>query len=301
MLAPMLAFAQPVIQDGSTMPAPGFTVPVSVGSATTGIGGAGAAQTWDFRSVGLVPVGNVTIVAPASTPFSSSYAASNYAFTLTTVTGGTQYFYLINSAGRFETLAAGVTTGPGSGDDYTPNPLTTLAFPFSFGETVTDTYQKVGGNIDNVVLTYDGYGTLMMPYGTYTDVVRVRLAYPGGSDYVWYSSNPLTPLLAFGYGNNLFTAFAAPVSSVGSQAKESADRSVISEPVSGAVTISISGADLGRGTTFLLCNVAGETVRRLRLESTRTSIDLDDLAPGVYVYRLAAGGITLGVGTILGR
>lgn len=298
LLAPLLASAQPVIQSSASMPGPGFALPVKVGTPTGSVGGSGGDQTWDFRAVSLIDVGTLRVVAPSATPYSSSYPSANYAFEIAPIFGAKQYFYFITSADKFETLATGITTGPGSGTDYSPNPLTTLKFPFQFEESLSDTYQEVGGTTETVTVTYDAYGTLLMPYGTYANVVRQKLTYSDGSDYVWYSADPLTPLLAYSYSSNLFQAFAATVSAVEDPAVDVAARLVLLDPASEVATVTIAGSDLAGRPAFLLINTAGETVMRVSLESTITPIALDGIARGIYFYRIDNGPKVLATGTL---
>lgn len=287
-LLPLLASAQPVITDASKLAPVGYTAPVSVGQATLGVGAPGANQIWDFRSVALLPVGTQTVVAVSATPFAASYPAANYAFTITTSIGGTGYYYFIVTADAFQTLAANVTTGPGSGDDMTPNPETTLKFPFAYGETFLDTYQKVGSSPDSVAVKYDGYGTLMLSSGTYSGVVRVELRYPGGSDFVWYATNPVTPLLVYSQANILFTVFSATVAGVET---ESAVRvTVAPNPAKDRVLISVAPGAITSPAKFRLVNTQGLVVREHMISTDVSSVDLDGMARGTYFYQMWSDG-----------
>ena len=74
---------------------------------------------------------------------------------------------------------------------------TILKLPFSFGETFNDVFESNVGNPLIVTTSYDAYGTLILPFGTYTNVALVKCVYDYGvTEYKWYQTGPYIRLLA---------------------------------------------------------------------------------------------------------
>src|SRR5688572_14380412 len=88
-----IATAQPVLTSTNMAPI-GFTAPVSAAApGSFNPGGSGASQTWDFSSLPLLAIGDVTIVDPATTPYGATYPTSNYAYKLVLGTDTEYNFY----------------------------------------------------------------------------------------------------------------------------------------------------------------------------------------------------------------
>jgi len=203
-------YAQPIIQNGSLIPAVGTTAPLLTGAPISGIEKSGADQVWDLSSVVFTnPDVIFTVVSPNSTPFASSFTASNYAWTFT-VAGTVQYFYYNVSATKYEVLADGILA-PGTGNDYSPDPKTNIQFPCKFGDTFQDTWQKSGGVSGSVTTTYDAYGTLILPFGTYKNVWRLKENKNGAISYAWHTTNPLLPILVYNLTNKSLVLFGNTV------------------------------------------------------------------------------------------
>ena len=276
------AFAQPVIQNGDGIPAPGFSAPASMSTGVTNVGSGGANQTWDFSSLTFTPVGTYNVIEPLLTPFGSSYPTANYAYELS----GTYSFFNVLPA-KMEVIAYSIVI-PGSGNDYTPNPRTVLKFPFNFLETETDIWQKVNGSPNEVLLTYDGYGTLITPTKTYLDVVRIKEEYEnGGIDYQWYILNPLMSILVYDHNEKFLFNIDAPITtgiSVENPANNSI--SIFPNPVKDMMTIQISNVSFSNEVKICILNSLGQTIEQMTTNSEFTKINLSDLKPGLYFYQI---------------
>jgi hypothetical protein len=271
-------YAQPIIQDGSKLPQPGFSAPVSIGSGS--IGSAGANQTWDFSGVTFAPIGSASVIDPATSPFISTYPSANYVYTLANT-----YSYFTASASMMEVNAYSITS-PGNGVDMAPNPRTVLVFPFTFGSTTTDTWQKVGSSTNNVTLTYDAYGTLITPGQTYSNVVRIKESYGDGDDYQWYLLDPLMSILVYDHNANKFYLTAAtPKASVRSEPAP-ADMVYFTE---GRVNIRLADGQQIAGSTFRMFNILGATVLNTPLGEAISTLPLNTVNPGIYFYELNTG------------
>ncbi|MCC7030394.1 MAG: T9SS type A sorting domain-containing protein [Chitinophagaceae bacterium] len=195
--------AQPVLTTTSQI---GYVAPIAVVSAATlpmvPIATTGANASWDASGLvkdAATPIINYTVSAPAGTTYAADYTNANWHFTdpaLLAILGNTYYNL---SADSFVLWGAHVT---GSAYEIYDNPEMDLAFPFAYNQIVNNTYSKTNytaaGGISsyqtgNVTLTYDGYGTLILPNGTYNNVVRIKKVRtndlgPTLTSYYWYNS-----------------------------------------------------------------------------------------------------------------
>lgn len=227
LLASFGANAQAVTIEHASMAPIGTTVPISAGSASGfNTGPNGVDQFWDYSSLTVLPAGNITVVDPATTPNAPSFPASNYAYKLdlTLPTVHTEYNYYNLSTTGMEMLGSEI--GGGDPNDYTPNPRMELQFPWTFGMPYSDTYQTtMMTGSETVTRTFDAYGTLITPYGTYHNVARLAYTFDAGvtTNYQWLSTNPVLPLLTYNAENG--TVIIAGLSTVSAVAGNDVQRS----------------------------------------------------------------------------
>ena len=275
------AFTQPVIQNGNEIPVPGYTAPVSMSTGVFDVGSGGANQTWDFSSLAFAPIGTYNVIAPISSPIGSSFPSADYAYEL----AATYSFFNVLPT-KMEVMAYSITT-PGSGNDYTPNPRTVLKFPFNYLETEADIWQKANGSPNDVLLTYDGYGTLITPTKTYSSVVRIKEEYANGIDYQWYILYPLMSVMVFDHNENFLINIDAEITT-GIPVANFSNITVgtFPNPVNDILTIQIS--DISFSTTLELCilSSSGQIIERMDINSEFTRVNLSDIKPGIYFYQI---------------
>jgi hypothetical protein len=135
-------------------------------------GNAGANQTWDFSTQSFSSVNPNVFEACNSSNNCSTFPGTNLVFS---TTGG--YMYYSASATALSNL--GVAAG-GLNIPYT-NPEDIYRFPFTYGNSYTDTWAATVVNsgvtfyrsgIDSV--SADGWGTLITPAGTFTNTLRLK-------------------------------------------------------------------------------------------------------------------------------
>lgn len=190
----VLCKAQPSFQYANVVsPTAGATATVLIGNKPSSPGASGANVTWNFSSLSFTPAGTASIVAPASTPFASSFPAANSAAVIATPTS-TFYTYENVQPGFQDQLGDNITATGGS--TYTPDPKRHLTFPLNYGGSYTDTYQCVSCSPGSFTLTYDAYGTLIINGKTYSNVARVTKMF-GFPYYNYYSTNPIMSIFAY--------------------------------------------------------------------------------------------------------
>jgi hypothetical protein len=174
-------------------------------------GSAGAGQTWNLSSLSGTTAGASNMVLPSSTTNGASFPSSNVAWSNPTA-GTVNYYKTTSSNQQNYGVVSGATVIPYS------NPEDLLHFPFAYTNTFSDswagqfvssgyTFYRTG----TTTVTADGYGTLITPVTTYSNVMRIHFvqvykdsAYVGvpyvitynNDEYIWYRNGIHVPVAA---------------------------------------------------------------------------------------------------------
>jgi hypothetical protein len=163
-------------------------------SSLTSVGNAGANQSWDFSGVPLTLDGTISVVPANTTPYFANFPSANYCWR-TTSNGNTytEYEYHTLTSTNFTTIGS----ASASGVSILSNPNTIFTFPFVFNTTVNDVYQYQLGSPITSISTYDAYGTLITPFGTFTNVIRKKTIESNDAFtyYTWFTTNPRAVLM----------------------------------------------------------------------------------------------------------
>ncbi|MEO8588428.1 MAG: hypothetical protein ABI432_03595 [Flavobacteriales bacterium] len=320
--------AQPII-DLPNMPMTGDVV--TIGLCTDPIdvalldASAGAMQTWDFSGLTESSEEQFLFVDPSSTPWASDFSNSNLCWI--SWDGSHSYYVLSPSALETEGYASIITgTPPEDTAKFLINVDTERLqeLPYTYGDGFVDdfsgTFSAIGfvgtmnGTVDQQV---DGYGTLILPTGTYTNVVRyhfdllqnntlfgsttqstkehwgwfsadhrfwllqmeINIDGLGSSEQVWYNKDP---------------ALAEPN---GLPESEANSVSIFPNPVQPGSSAYITGMDLAHVRAQVI-DATGRNLRMFPFGTTR--IDTEGLAPGAYVVRfLNTTGTPLGAARLI--
>jgi len=158
-------------------------------------GPAGANQTWNFSNLQLTLAGTDTSVPVANSPFAGQFPTANYCYKFSGMFPPDRYYYNLVTSSKYELLSLATTAT--TGVNYTPNPRTFVTFPYTLNTVYNDTYRTTADPTDiSVVVTYDAYGTLVLPTGTYPNVIRQKTVKNGTTtNYIWFNVQPFYPLL----------------------------------------------------------------------------------------------------------
>ncbi len=181
-------FAGAQTLQASMMPAITLNLGVSIGAATGSEGSAnGAGATWNFANVAMQPsTFNISWGPAANTPHHAAYPTAQYAMGLHFGDILNDYIYMKMTGNKLEIFVDGVPTEP----NVYINPMTMLEFPFSLGNSFTDTYDE-GDGPEQISVSYTGNGTLVTSLGTFTNVVKLTDA--DGFVQFW-NTDPIYPL-----------------------------------------------------------------------------------------------------------
>lgn len=172
-------------------------------------GAAGANQTWNFSSLQqAASFQSGDFVLPSATDFASDFPSANIAEAYTG--GSVNYFNATTAKTEIVGFVSVNQQGQASLVTFT-NPQTTMEYPFTFGDSFTDDANRQYGTYNGTVTTQttaDGYGTITLPNGVFTNVLRTRTVVnildtaPGttfGIDdivYEWWSTDNKQPIFS---------------------------------------------------------------------------------------------------------
>lgn len=168
----ILSPAQVTLTSGGINPVVGESFTLFTTTSSISPGSPGASQTWNLSSMSGTTGGITNIVAPSSTPNGASFPASNVAWN--NATGGTNYLGTSATALKFYGVATSTVIPYSNPEDF-------LHFPFTLNDTYVDAF--AGSYVSSgytwyrrgtATVTADGYGTLITPSGTYSNVLRVH-------------------------------------------------------------------------------------------------------------------------------
>ncbi len=292
--------AQTTIADASHMPAVGYTAPVSTATSSVLPGAGGTGITWDFSGISATTVATVTVIDPATSPYISTFPTADYCLKLAPSVGSALYDYNRSSATKNESLAS--SYAPGSGNDYTPNPETEIPFPFAYGNSVTDTFQKTGGSANTVIITYDGFGTLKTPFGTYNNVVRMKHDYGGTDvDYKWWTTSPLFIMAVYSGSSGSYTFLGGTTTDVKPVTAAEGGTSIYPNPVQGDAVLTFNTSVGINSASLFLSDVTGKLMKTVPVTSRETNFTTIGMAPGIYFYRLVNDGANVAYGKVVIR
>ncbi len=145
---------------------------------TTGVptGDTGSNITWDYSSLSVTSRDTVTVLDGAATPYTDSFPGVTLAEYLSA--NGEYVYYNTSTHAMRDTGAYFPPATGGAGCIFETKPATYLSYPFTFGNALNDScayivYSSAQSSQQVDTMLADGYGTLILPSGTYTNVLRI--------------------------------------------------------------------------------------------------------------------------------
>ncbi len=300
-------FAQPTLTAAGCNPVLGYSTN-SAYNAGFAQGAAGANQTWNFASIGntgTVPAQYVTV---ASTPYASQFSNSNLA-----ALGGGAYSYY-NITNNAYTLNGVVSPSSGTVIPYT-NGEDILRFPFTFGNSYTDTWAATfTSGVDffrtgSTTVTADGYGTLITPNGTYTNTLRIHFVqnYQDSTDfgnytyvndeYFWFKDGikeflAFTSTLSstFGGSTSTSTSGSYATGTVGIEESQlSSSIALFPNPAQQTINLTIDDENISNAKVKII-NQLGQDISPVEIVNfnagNNTQIDVAYLKNGIYSLQI---------------
>ncbi|NUY79789.1 T9SS type A sorting domain-containing protein [Flavobacterium sp. MAH-1] len=246
----------------------------------------GANQTWDFSSLNLTLIGTDTSIPVAGSPYAAQFPTANYVYKFEGMGLPPRYYYHNVTSEKYEILSLGYAGNVGW--DYTPNPRKWLQFPYTYQSVFTDTYQSTQDeSATTATLTYDGYGTLILPTGTFTNVIRQKVVKNGQTNYNWFNVQPFYPLMQTVLEENSLGIVKNTTLGLGDQHKNAF--AVWPNPTKGTLNISCD-ANLEQAATLSIYDALGKKVveKQIAFDSNSAfQLDLENHNPGLYFLNVS--------------
>lgn len=208
---------QPTLQYPQNTPVIGDVTQIQFVSPTgLDLGTAGPDVNWDFSELVLLYGGEIVAIDPTTAPAGGDFPAADVALSM----GDTIFTFAQTQSDGYFYLGSQSTTGTFPSLLIYSDSRTFLKFPFTYNDTYFDTYAGVvttaAATVHNSALTEmtaDAYGTLVLPNGTYTNVLRTMTidaeldsVFVGGmflksfplvrTQYSWFAADSKGPLMS---------------------------------------------------------------------------------------------------------
>lgn len=270
----------------------------------------GSNVTWDASALTLQagpPTIHLSYHPSSGTPQGAQYPSSNFCEYDPALTSIISYNYC--GFGTDSLVQWGAYASNGTHEIF-QDPDKRLIFPFNYGQSFTDNYAKTNYSNATTVssyqtgirtVTYDGFGTLVLPQGSFGNValiseVRTNSLGPDSYNYTWYEVSTGKKLLYRSENNGSTTTVwcadpAAPVGINTGYAKVKLN--VFPNPMSEKVTFKIETDEKMINATMILFNTLGQEVRSAKILGPELTIERGELENGVYFYSIIADNKTL--------
>lgn len=310
------AFAQPTLTKATNAPVAGdIFYGYSVDTAGVDSGAAGPSITWDMSTVVKIDSDTTFFLNCAATPYCDSFPGANLVMRV-----DSDYVYGISGTDGLQMIG---NYSDGNYIHFT-DPRRMTKYPFTYGSTFKDTsgmtFSIMGFDIffnTYITSTADAWGTLKLPNGTFTNVLRIQtttiqqdssffMGMPQVNksqteSYSWFAAGIHTPLATLDYdtsGTGTWYLSEAkyykatpppPPTGISEAANSSNGIQVYPNPASGEVNIQF-GENTAR-TTVAVLDMAGREVMNMVYEhSNSAKLPLNDIPSGTYMLRVMTEG-----------
>jgi hypothetical protein len=193
----IFSFAQPVL-NSTDFPANYSALIYSISNnQSLSPGNAGANQVWDFSTTIMPTQADrmITLVPVSTALYADSYPSANYCVEYTFSFQSSRFYsyYKLSPTG-LELM--GEVNEDWNSNYVLSNPETIFQFPYTYNTVIIDTYQYGGEDSSSITTTYDAYGTLILPYATYYNVIRQKRTESGYNFYTFFIANPYSIIVA---------------------------------------------------------------------------------------------------------
>ncbi len=184
----------------------------------------GADVSWDFSQLSNLTAGQVTAIDPSTAPAGNEFPTANIALNM----NDSIFTYCLVDATGLYYLGSQMLVAQNSSLKIYTDSRKFMEYPFTYNDIYTDTYKGIVTiEMANVevrisaisVVTADSYGTLILPTGTFTDVLRTTTAdeeidsiFEDGAfisevlvsriQYLWYAASSSSPLFSMEVSNS---------------------------------------------------------------------------------------------------
>jgi hypothetical protein len=302
------AFPQgPTLTSSNSAPQPGDSF-TRYNADTTGVipGNAGAGIIWNFSNL-VAQNTNFTFnyVVPSATPYGSLFPDATVSYS-----NDPSYGYYKVTSSEYEII--GMSSSLNSW--LYSNPEIMFSYPFSYGNNLVDslfaTSFYLGINhyrIGTRTTVADGYGTLVLPSGTYTNLLRVKVIqnysdssstnviHVYGVTYSWYDGVNKNPALTISTlsnttGGNTTSSKSVTISSVVNGVADNNTRIeaivLYPNPSNNKVSITLPDTWATIDNIISVHNTGGLLISQQHVRNKSIELDISTLPGGMYIINI---------------
>lgn len=273
-------------------PVPGDQFLEHTSSVLYNPGPQGVDVTWDFSALNAVADTLRMWCEPDTTPYVASFLPATVALTSD---GGNWYDYYYASTEALEYMG---DAGPNHLTFYT-DVMAVLKYPLSYGDAWNETCAIESDTIiwGTSVGTVEGTGTLIMPYGTVSNVVRVRLTVSINNEFTgtvvrvyhkYYKPGVHAPLLVLDQHRPPPVWIDGASMGVAEALRNAIGVEVAPVPANSSITVTFGAG--GGDLEMTVRDARGALVVQRALRGApgimQERIDVADFAPGLYHVRV---------------
>ncbi len=245
-------------------------------------GGSGANQVWDYSTINLEPLNySVSLVPSETIPYADSFPTANYCYRFND-NGLFIYDPHLLDASSFESLSYIFDGFPVS---YIDN-AAIFQFPYIFNSVINDTYLSSipDAQINSQIRTYDAYGILITPFGTFNNIMRQKIEGNGETNYIWFTNNPFQIIINGNFENDYVT-FWKDTTNLSTNQISISTFSIYPNPTNSDVTIHID--KVFNETYVNVYDVLGKAlITNEKFNGDYKNISLKDFASGIYIVKI---------------
>ena len=276
--------AQPILEE-TTLNLNGSSNIFTASSNGFTTGGVGANVTWNYSSLILTPNGTSLSAVVTTSPFTSNFPQTN--LIVKTTTNGTDFYsYYKKNSTKLETL--GLATNSALLVNFSPNPQTLFAFPFTYNLTINDTYSTTNDPTadDPFSIKYDAYGTLITPFGTYNNVFRTKKLDGTFPEFSWYTLNPTLVVLNVKFGatgvNSVLFYQQTNLNVTTNYLK--LNTTIVPNPVTDTFIVAVNNS-FQDNFNYTILDLSGRIVMQNKTQFN-VEINIENLEKGTYIIKI---------------
>jgi hypothetical protein len=246
-------------------------------------GSAGANQVWDFSAVTYSSVSySIQTVPSSSAPFFSTFPTTNYVQKIS-YPNNPDAFYVMSRVTSTGVESFANTSNSQIIKDYTPD-TQLIPLPLSFNQSYTDVFQATTETSPTTRINlYDGYGTLITPFGTFNNVIRMKQTEQGEDVYNWFLANPYTPLMFGQFGSDGGITFDQITTLDTANLALNENVKIYPNPTSAIINLEFFDITIDK---IVIYDVLGKAM----IEQTHNTnqVNVENLAAGIYIVKAFA-------------
>ncbi len=275
---------------------------------------------WDFSQ--LSNTGGpwlITAISPASAPMGNEFPLSNVVLNM----GDSIFtFVMVDETAAFN-IGSHMSSSMFEATMIYSDTRKYMQYPFTYNDAFADTYKGVSSSLfaevrvsANSSVLGDSYGTLVLPNGTYTNVLRtttidneidsiftagflVSVSSSVRTQYSWYASNSFGPLLSMEIlaglnGIDTVCYYATSGTGIGNdQAKSVSQLSVFPNPANDHIIIAFNTAKDIKANIMIVNQIGQVMINKTIPDKTegmiKERIDISKLPSGIYFANISCG------------